>query len=545
MAIEHARLSWLLVALSVAGSACSNSSADASGSAFAPGAAAGSSNSGQGTGNGPGTLPGEPETSDAGAPLPPEKELDQTFRAPVATGKVLWSANPDSGRVALIDAETLAVRMTNAGFGPTYLAAVPSAKGTDSAIVINVGSNDATWFTATAKQISSTTIPTHQGANSWAISSDGRFAIAWTNVAEIQGGAPDSVNGYSELTVIDLAAAPPLSTRLSVGFRPSQVVFDAQAKYAYAVVDEGISVLDLSGDPVLSGLVTVSSGADAHARDVNIASDASFAAVRVDGSADVEIINLPTGSRQIVSLESSVTDLDLSADGKTATAVLGNEAAPKVVRFAVPTPSGDPALFDNATVSGELVRSVTLAPDGAVALLYANAVPSSRLTLLDTAPGVGQFSFRTVDLQGAVQSVYVSPDSGTAITLQTPPSGSKKIGLFSIVPTESVRSPKIVGTDALPSDVAFSDAELGKALVTVHDTVSSVHGVYVIGLANLEQNFIALPSEPLPGATGIVPEAKRGFVAQKHPEGRITFIDLETGSAQTLSGFEIAARVVQ
>jgi hypothetical protein len=48
----------------------------------------------------------------------------------------------------------------------------------------------------------------------------------------------------------------------------------------------------------------------------------------------------------------------------------------------------------------------------------------------------------------------------------------------------------------------------------------------------------------LPGATGIVPLAKRGFVAQKHPEGRITFIDLETGAAQTLSGFEIAARVV-
>ncbi|MEO7036922.1 MAG: hypothetical protein ABI548_23435, partial [Polyangiaceae bacterium] len=95
------------------------------------------------------------------------------------------------------------------------------------------------------------------------------------------------------------------------------------------------------------------------------------------------------------------------------------------------------------------------------------------------------------------------------------------------------------------SDVVFSDAAFGKALVTVHDTVSAVHGVYVVGLDNLEQNFIPLSSDPLPGATGIVPEAKRGFVAQKHPEGRITFIDLDTGAAQTLTGFEIAARVVQ
>src|SRR5450432_1384670 len=78
---------------------------------------------------------GVPTVGSGGASsLPPEKELDQTFRAPVATGSVLWSANPDSGRVALIDARTLQVRMTNAGFGPTYLAAVPGAPGTDSAI---------------------------------------------------------------------------------------------------------------------------------------------------------------------------------------------------------------------------------------------------------------------------------------------------------------------------------------------------------------------------------------------------------------------------
>ena len=554
MATERVHFVGLLLFASALG-ACSNvGAADTNASGFVP-AGAGGASSGFISGNGamtPGT-----DLSDAGAPLPPEKELDQTFRAPVATGKLLWSANPDSGRVALIDAETLAVRMTNAGFGPTYLAAVPREKGTDSAIVINVGSNDASWFVATSNDISTTTIPTHAGANSWAVSADGRFAIAWTDVSQIQGGATDTVNGYSELTVIDLSQTPPASTRLSVGFRPSQVVFDASAKHAYAVVDEGISVLDLTGDPQLSALVTVTAAGAAPARDVNIAPDGSFAAVRVEGSADVEIITLPpppsgassTGARQTVTLESSVTDLDLSADGKTATAVLGNETPPKVVSFAVPNPGGPPSPSDTATVTGELVRSVTLAPDGTVAVLYANAVPSNHVTLLDTSSGAGHFGFRTVDVQGAVQSVYVSPGSGTAITLQTPPAGSKKAGLFSIVPTKSVQSPKIVGTDALPTDVAFSDAnsdaKLDKALVTVHDTVSTVHGVYVIGLANLEQNFIALSSDPLPGATGIIAEAKRGFVAQKHPEGRITFIDLDTGTAQTLSGFEIAARVVQ
>jgi hypothetical protein len=537
MVSEPTPLVGLLFALVFAAGCSMNDSATAAGPAFVP-------NDGNGNNSAAG-MTGAPGGTAGTGELPPEKELDQSFRAPVATGKLLWSANPVSGRVALIDAETLAVRMTNGGFGPTYLAAVPSEPGTDSAIVINVGGHDASWFKATATQISTVTVDTHAGANAWSVSAAGKYAIAWTDGARLEGAATDALNGYSELTVIDLSAEPPKSTRLSVGFRPSQVVFDAAESRAFAVVDEGISVLELGENPALSALLRVSSsGLSAHARDVNIAPDGSFAAVRVDGSPDIELINLDSEVRRVLTLDSNVTDLDLSADAKTATAVLGDATPPRVVSFEVPRDGSEPADFESAAIPGEVVRSVTLAPSGQLALLYANAVPSSHVTLLDTAPGDERFGFRTVDVQGAVRGVFVAPDSLTAITFQTPPAGSSKKGLFSILPTEAVRSPRIVGTDATPTEIAFSDADSGKALVTVRDSGSSVHGVYVIGLSNLEQNFVPLASEPLPGATGIVPLVKRGFVAQKHPEGRITFIDLETGTAQTLSGFEIAARVV-
>src|SRR6188474_3324719 len=55
----------------------------------------------------------------ADAPPPPEKELESSYRAPVATGKYVWTANPDSGRVALVDATTLEVKIAEAGFAPT------------------------------------------------------------------------------------------------------------------------------------------------------------------------------------------------------------------------------------------------------------------------------------------------------------------------------------------------------------------------------------------------------------------------------------------
>jgi len=549
MATEQGRYAGVFIALSVLGlmsaAACSASNADtlASGSGTPPVFGAG------GSGNGSVNV-GTGGLGDAGAP-PPETETDQTFRAPVATGRVLWTSNPDSGRVALIDAQTLKVRMTNAGFGPTYLAAVPTSDGSDAAIVLNTGSHDASFIRATPQGIDVTSIATNTGDNAWSISDDGHFGIAWTDASRIQGATPDPSDGFSELTVIDLSVTPPEATRLSVGFRPSQVVFDAKKQHALAVVDEGISVIDLDAAPEVANLIPLTKPGTA-ARDVNIAKDGTFAVVRVNGSKDVDIVDLTAsdGAIRSITLESDPTDLDLSSDSKTATAVLGNASPPKIVSFSVPMPGANLA---GEEIADERVRSVTLAPNNDVAVLYADAVPTNHITLLDTKPGdtkPGDLpTYRTVDLKSAVQRVYVSPDSSTAITVQATPSGSMKKGLFSVVPTavamDAVRPPKLVGTDALPQDVTFSEAKTGKVLVTVYDKTSAIHGVYLVGLANLEQNFIPLASEPLPGASGFVPDVHVGFVAQKHPEGRITFINLDTGVTQTLTGFEIAARVVQ
>ena len=88
-----------------------------------PGSAGGGATMGAGGGvtSGPG-----PSTSGgpADAGLPPEKEVESSYGAPVATGKYVWVANPSSGRVAYIDAATLEARTVEAGNGPTYLAAL-------------------------------------------------------------------------------------------------------------------------------------------------------------------------------------------------------------------------------------------------------------------------------------------------------------------------------------------------------------------------------------------------------------------------------------
>jgi hypothetical protein len=80
------------------------------------------------------------------------------------------------------------------------------------------------------------------------------------------------------------------------------------------------------------------------------------------------------------------------------------------------------------------------------------------------------------------------------------------------------------------------------AIVSERGDAQKVYGAYLAKLPSFQVERFALASPPI--AVGIVPAAKRGFVAQQHPEGRITFLDLDTGLARTLTGFELASRVV-
>jgi len=53
---------------------------------------------------------------------------------------------------------------------------------------------------------------------------------------------------------------------------------------------------------------------------------------------------------------------------------------------------------------------------------------------------------------------------------------------------------------------------------------------------------LVLASPPI--ATGVAKAANRGYVAQSHDAGRITFIPFEGGQPQTITGFDLGARVV-
>lgn len=464
---------------------------------------------------------------------PPEREVESSYKSPVATGRYVWVSNPKSGRVAYVDATTLDVKVVEAGNGPTYLAAVPSPPDEDVAIVLNVLSDDATMLRKTPLGLTAKHFKTHHGANAWKLSPDGRWAVAWTDVKGVFKA--DKTEGFQDLTVVDLTEKVP-PTILAVGYRPVAVGFTSDNNNAWAVTQDGVTKIDLTGTaPLVVKNVPIAENPleDPGTRDVSITPDGSWALIRRDGDKRVGFVSLVADKRVNVELSGPVTDLDLSEDGTRALAMIRDNA--EVAILPLPSITDKPTTFTTVRVTGEMVGSVSIAKNGASAVLYTNAVPTERFTVLD----IGAGTYRSMKLYSPVLAVFPTEDAKNAIVLHE--KTTSRPGAFSIVPIAAGLPAKIVGTEAPPLNVALAPTN-DRAVITERDDATRVYGVYVAKMPSLAVDRYVLASPPI--AAGIVAGAKRAYIAQEHPEGRITFIDLEGGRARTLTGFELSARVV-
>jgi hypothetical protein len=469
--------------------------------------------------------------------LPPEMELESSYRAPVATGHFVWITNPASGRVALIDAVTLDIDLVDAGNAPTYMAAIPDPQD-DVAIVLNVLSLDATLLRANADgSFEAATLDVPSSGNCWAISADGRWATAWTDAREVEGADP--IDGFQDITVLDLHDQE--STSLSVGYRPVEVGYDVAASRLFAVTEDGVSVVALDGPaPAAVGLVAISDDPleTSATRDVAITPDGTYALVRRDGEATVRVVSLEDGTRTDVDLSGPVTDLDLAYDGSVAIAVVRDTS--EVALLPLPEVATDTLAVTSFTVDGQTIGSVSLPSASTVGFLYTNAIPSAVLTVFDSAASGG--APEGLLLHAPIASVLPSHDaSHVVIVHQTVDQGSSYPAAVSLVPVQSGLPSKIVGLEQQLQSIAISPSG-HRVLVAAGASGDAAFSMVVAELPSLQTVVHPLASRPI--ATGIVAGANRGFVAQEHPDGRISFVDFDDGEVRTLTGFELAAQVV-
>jgi hypothetical protein len=601
---RHAALLLSIGVLATGGCALGSSSGNASNDGLA---GQGTQSNGGGASSGGGSASGAPaldEDSGGGVKtLPPEMKVEDKFKAPVATGNFVWTANPTSGRVAYINAATFSVQTTPAGNGPTYLAAVADAlhPNDDVAIVLNVLSHDATLLRVnTQGALTTQTYPSTADANSWAISASGHWGIAWTDATFVDN--PDPTQGFQFLAVMDLSATttglrPAPSTILAVGFRPVEVAFSSDDSRAYAVSEDGISVIDLKGGTptvirqdslsVISAPSSGDAGTDAAiieaaspeaattdasgndgstvdsqapssrgvdagatpvgsgAPDVSFTPDGTYAIARRDGLPSIVIDSLADGTLTTIPLPSAPSDLTVSPAGDFAVAVLRDSSS--VVLLPIPGTVGNPGAITTIPVAGPTVGRALVTNQGKSVVLFTTVAPVMSITVLDLGASPAA---RVLPLHAAVQAVFPSNDGQYAIVLHqiTPAPGSTAQGAFSVVPIGRQLPAVIESLPAPPTAVAVSN---DRAIVSIRNDTSSTYGLYMALMPSLEVRPYQLASPPI--AVGIAGGAGRGYAAQDYSEGRITFVDLSEGGSSdggagfgaiTITGFELNAGIV-
>lgn len=492
------------------------------------------------------TGPGGGAGGAAGMPaLPPETEERRTFEAPRAGARFVYVANTKRDTVSVIDSTTLAIRSVDTGDAPTTLTTVP---GKDLAVVLDLGSSDATILRTDANGATrTTTVPTARGVNAVSVAPDGLHAIAWNDSRP--GAAVSGAAEFQSISVITFGD-PDRAVPMTVGFRPSDIAFASDGSAAFVVTEDGISIVRFADatTPRVAPFVPLAAGATKAARDVSVTPDGKFALARHEGESEVQLVDLATRAVTRLDLKTPVTDLDLSPDGKFALAVLRDTAT--VVQIPLPAGFTDAAQRRSIKLAGETVGSADITPDGKTAVLYTTAAKIERLIVL---PLDGQGAPVGVPLKKGVRAVALSPDSRTALVVHTKEAGDPRaagIDVEAMIDRSDAYSvvdlgsgfPKLQLTAAPVGDLAITP-DSARAFVLLRDDKQGIRVAQRIDLASFLVTDFPLGSPPV--SIAVLGDAKRIFVSQEHPEGRISFIQWETGAVESVTGFELNGRIVQ
>jgi hypothetical protein len=500
--------------------------------------------------------------SDDAGPAPPmigvgtggvgqEVEQEAAFQAPVTSGPYIWTANPESDRVARVDARDLSVSIFDVGHGPKYLTAFQLPDGRLGAITANTGSRDLSLILESDADASGAevfTLSAHLGVNAW--SAGERVLVAWS----ARGASPGTPDEQT-VTIVDLNDEP-RSFQIGVGFGASQAVVLDQDRRLVVASEQGLSVLRLipGDEPQFERDIALPVEA-AQANDIAFTADGQHALVRQEGLAQLLLVDLDEGTMEPVELPERATDLDMSSDGDLALVVCrapletddGQGGQGGLGASEIALESTVALVRVSSLVAGQsdlrlvtvpdVVGSVSLSAHASSAVLFTNAYPTETAWVMNLETA----DLRSIDLRAQAQAVLVADDGEHAVALLKAPGDSQRTGAFGVIPLNAARPIRIEGIDEFPTQVALSPKGTG-ALVTGANASGSGSS-YRIAFPELTVDRIRLPSVPL--ATGITEVGDAGYVAQSHPEGRLTVIPLGQGAVQTITGFELSGKVTQ
>ncbi len=493
--------------------------------------------------------------SDAGMP-PPPPEVEYELGAPTSSDRYIYVPMTAQDELARIDGQTLAVTSTRVGLRPKVLATIP---GSDGAVVLDTHNGTATIVRPAVSSEGDTkrTLATLVNLNRVDIDPTGRYAVVWFDLAKhLQDGTLGTVGSFQDVTVIALAPGVERAVNLTVGFRPRDVQFDALGTRAFVITADGVSVVDMgyatTHGPSIVPPIPVAEAAASETAEVHVLPTGIYAAVRQVGESALRIVSLGVnnpGETWVLPLASPATDIDLAPDGTRVYAV--SREAKELSIVDVPGDIGNASAVTRVNLTGHSVGSFVLSADGSRALMFTNATADERITKIELAhPG---FPITTWPLKKSVRAVGISPTGTTAIVIN-----AKMAGDPASATTADEYIDRSYGYTLLDLATGFGKLQItpvdpgafayapdgSKAYVGLDggDTVTATRALQVV--TTQTGVVITKPLGSPPTTVGILPGANEAYAAQRHPLGRVTFIDLGTDAVRTVTGFDLNGNIV-
>lgn len=494
-----------------------------------------------------------PPSTDAG--VTPTPEVEYELGAPISSQRYVYVAMTAQDELARIDGETLAVRSTKVGEAPRVVATIP---GGDGAVVLDSVNGTATIVRPQGETDSIRVLGTLQRLNRLDVDPTGRFAVIWFDLAKaIAEGGIGGIGSFQDVTVIALAPGAEKAVNLTVGFRPRNVQFDAAGTRAYVVTQDGVSVIDLAyatdHEPsIVPPIPVVDPTVPPDDVEVQILATGEYAAVRQANHAALRVVNVGSlpGLAFQIALASPPTDIDLAPDGARVYAV--QRDAKRLSIIDVPGDAQNPSGVESIDLTNATLGSLVLSRDGTRALLYTNAALDERITVVKL--DVAGYPRQTWPLKKSVRAVGISPAGDTALLLNAKAFGDpgtatnfddyidKSYGYTLLDLATGFGKLQITPVD--PG--AFSYAPDGKKVYVALDGGDAVSATRALQVVTTQTGVVTTKQLGSPPASvGILPGAAQAFVAQRHPLGRVSFLDLTSDAVRTVTGFDLNSQVVQ
>ena len=470
---------------------------------------------------------------------PPEQEQEVDYIVPEGSGRYVFIADEAHDAVAVIDSETLLIQVVEVGARPTQI--VPLGEG-NAAAVIDIDSDEVTILRVDdSGVVTKTDLGVRPDTNAIVGSAGGEYLIAYYDARFADwSGLPGT---DQEITVIDTTAGAEVAYDMTVGMHPSRVAFDDAATRAFVITEEGINVVDLTAlgtvgiPPIVQMFDPVVVSPDTW--EIAIAPNGATAVGFYQGGADVMTAALDgTDDVRTYALDGAPTDLDIAPDGSFGMFVLREQA--EVALFDLPLPADPLADPFRYVPLGDLVCGVaTITDDGDTVLLHTTTGgdEQDRRVLTTMTRAGDDWTLSSVLLEREIASVAASPDSGTVVAMhqEVAASSTDEPFAYSLVKLPDLQV-KFQQTPVEPGQLLLTpDGAYGFTLL--RNDAQDIAQTAIMDLSTFIVDALELGSPPT--ALGYASETNSVFIAQDHPSGRMTFIDLDDMSVRTVTGYAL------